>query len=134
MLGAVREDPGLDERELQILDAFADLAVVSPERRPPDADGDEPRGQREHFYTFLRSLDVEHEGLPAWYAERLQRAVTRYGVDELRRGPQLEDALLRLFVAQVRQDEQVPVVLALLDDLAVKAADGDPRCARRSTA
>ena len=83
--------------------------------------------RREHFNTFLRSLDVEHEGLPAWFAERLQRAVARYGVDELRRGPQLEDALLRIFVAQQRQDEQLPVVLALLDGLAAKAADGDPR-------
>ena len=51
------------------------VAVVFPERRAPDAEGDEARGAREHFHTFLRSLDVEHEGLPEWYADRLRRAV-----------------------------------------------------------
>ena len=127
VVAAVRDDPGPDDLELQILDAFADVAVVFPERRAPDAEGDEARGQREHFYTFLRSLDVEYEGLPGWYADRLRRAVNHYGVEELLPGAPLEAALLRLFIAQQRQDEQVPVVLALLDDLAAKASDGDPR-------
>ena len=84
-------------------------------------------GAREHFHTFLRSLDVEHEGLPEWYADRLRRALRRYGVTELQPGPSLEAALLRLFIAQQRQDEQVPVVLAVLDDLAAKTPDEDPR-------
>ena len=127
VVAAVRDDPGPDDLELQILDAFADVAVVFPERRAPDAEGDEARGPREHFYTFLRSLDVEYEGLPGWYADRLRRAVNHYGVEELLPGAPLEAALLRLFIAQQRQDEQVPVVLALLDDLAAKASDGDPR-------
>ena len=117
----------LDERELQILDAFADLALIAPERRAPDAESDDGRGPREHFHTFLRSLDVEHEGLPGWYADRLLRALHHYGVTELHQGPQLEAALLRLFISQQRQDEQIPVVLALVDDLAAKAPDGDPR-------
>ena len=92
-----------------------------------DAESDDGRGPREHFHTFLRSLDVEHEGLPGWYADRLLRALHHYGVTELQQGPQLEAALLRLFISQQRQDEQIPVVLALVDDLATKASDGDPR-------
>ncbi len=101
--------------------------LIAPERRAPDAEGDDGRGPREHFHTFLRSLDVEHEGLPGWYADRLLRALHHYGVTELHQGPQLEAALLRLFISQQRQHEQIPVVLALVDDLAAKAPDGDPR-------
>ena len=72
---------------LAILDAFADLCALAPERRDPDADTDETRGSREHFNTYLRSLDAEREGLPQWFNDRLLRALAHYGVAGLDPSP-----------------------------------------------
>ena len=72
------------EGEAAILHAFADLSALTPERRPLD-DDDDQRAPREHFNHYLRSLDVEREGIPTWFAERLARAVAHYGIDEPRR-------------------------------------------------
>ena len=70
---------------------------------------------REYFNTFLRSLDAEREGLPTWFVDRLTRAVAHYGIDGLDPSDELEAALLRIFMAQQRRDDQVPVVMSLLD-------------------
>ena len=99
---------------LAILDAFADLCALAPERRDLDADN-ESRGSPEHLNTYLRSLDVEREGLPQWFNDRLLRALAHYGVAGLDPSPALEDALLRIFVAQQRREEQLPIVVALLE-------------------
>jgi acetyl/propionyl-CoA carboxylase alpha subunit/acetyl-CoA carboxylase carboxyltransferase component len=109
----------------EVLDLFADLAAVAPERRDPGADED--RAPREHLSSYLRSLDLEREGLPSWFGEALTRAVAHYGVDSLQPGPALEDALLRIFVSEQRRDEQVPIILALLDDVASRTDADDHR-------
>ncbi|MET0323687.1 MAG: carboxyl transferase domain-containing protein [Ilumatobacteraceae bacterium] len=114
---------------LAILDAFADLVAVAPERR--DADADETRSPHEFFNTYLRSLDVEREGLPEWFGDRLRRAVAQYGLDDLEPGPELEEAALRMFVAQQRRETQLPIVTSLLDELS--AAEGDDDFALRET-
>ncbi len=99
---------------LAILDAFADSAPS-----PPSAATWTPttrrRGSPEHLNTYLRSLDVEREGLPQWFNDRLLRALAHYGVAGLDPSPALEDALLRIFVAQQRREEQLPIVVALLE-------------------
>ena len=100
---------------LAILDAFADLCALAPERRDPDTDTNETRGSREYLNTYLRSLDVEREGLPQWFNDRLLRALAHYGVAGLDPSRALEDALLRIFVAQQRREEQLPIVVALLE-------------------
>ncbi len=96
-----------------ILDAFADLCAVAPERQ--DVDGETVTSSREYFNTFLRSLDADREGLPTWFVDRLVRAVGHYGIERLDPSDRLADALLRIFVAQQRRDDQVGVVMALLD-------------------
>ena len=100
---------------LAILDAFADLCALAPERRDLDADTSETRASPEHLNTYLRSLDVEREGLPQWFSDRLLRALSHYGLVGLDPSPALEDALLRIFVAQQRREEQLPIVVALLE-------------------
>ena len=65
---------------------------------------------REYFNQYLRSLDPEREGIPTWFVERLERAVAHYGVDTLAVTPELEDALMRIFIAQQRIDDQLAVV------------------------
>jgi acetyl/propionyl-CoA carboxylase alpha subunit/acetyl-CoA carboxylase carboxyltransferase component len=101
---------------LAVLDAFAALLAVGPERRT--ADDSEIRGPRELFNAYLRSLDVEQEGLPTWFEERLRQAVLHYGVTSLEPAPGLEEALLRIFIAQQRRSEQEPIITTLLDELA----------------
>ena len=117
---------GAEADVLTILDAFADLCAVAPERRDLDADTDEGRAPREHLNQYLRSLDVEHEGLPAWFTERLRRAIAHYGVTDLEPSPQLEETMMRIFIAQQRRDEVLPIIVELLE--------GDlPSTARRET-
>ena len=44
---------------------FADVSTLTRNRHAGDVDeGDVARSPREHFRTYLRSLDVEREGLP----------------------------------------------------------------------
>ena len=119
--------------QLAILDAFADLCAARPGAPRPGRRRRAAR-PREHFNTYLRSLDLEREGLPAWFGDRaaarprpLRRRPTSTPA------PALEDALLRIFVAQQRRDDQ----LADRDRRCSTAAAGVPPdrgCARRSTA
>jgi acetyl/propionyl-CoA carboxylase alpha subunit/acetyl-CoA carboxylase carboxyltransferase component len=114
-----------DERgQLAVVDTFADLAAVAPERRDPGADDE--RAPREHLHSYLRSLDLEHEGLPAWFGDELARALARFGVADLEGGPAMEAALLRIFVAEQRRPEQLPIVMGLLDATAAVSAEGSP--------
>jgi acetyl/propionyl-CoA carboxylase alpha subunit/acetyl-CoA carboxylase carboxyltransferase component len=115
------DDPELLHAELEILTIFADLAELSrnwaaAEREDLDEEqGERVRSPREHFRSYLHSLDLEHEGLPETFAVRLVRALGHYGVHELERGPELEEAVYRIFLAHQRARSQVPAVTALLD-------------------
>jgi acetyl/propionyl-CoA carboxylase alpha subunit/acetyl-CoA carboxylase carboxyltransferase component len=115
------DDPELLHGELEILTIFADLAELSrnwPAAEREDLDeeeGERVRSPREHFRTYLHSLDVEREGLPETFVARLTRALAHYGVHELERRPELEEAVYRIFLAHQRAPSQVPAVMALLD-------------------
>ncbi len=115
------DDGELLHGELEILKIFADLAELSrnwPAREgeeSEDEEGERVRNPREHFRTYLRSLDVEHEGLPETFRARLARALARYGVGDLERTSELEEAVYRIFLAHQRGPSQLPAVLALLD-------------------
>jgi acetyl-CoA carboxylase carboxyltransferase component/biotin carboxyl carrier protein len=111
------DDGQLLSAELDVLVTFADLAELS--RNRPASEEEEADTQvhspREHFHTYLHSLDVEREGLPEAFRARLQRALAHYGVTDLEPGPALEEAVHRVFLAQQRIAEQLPAVSALLD-------------------
>ncbi|MDQ3632133.1 MAG: ATP-grasp domain-containing protein, partial [Actinomycetota bacterium] len=115
------DDPEVLRGELEILTLFADLAELSrnwpaTEREElEDEEGERVRSPREHFRSYLHSLDVEREGLPETFRVRLTRALARYGVHDLERGPELEEAVYRIFLAHQRAPSQVPAVMALLD-------------------
>ncbi len=112
LVGSGAVDPS-SAGALAVLDAYADLAALWPER--PDAEADATRGPREHLNTYLRSLDVDREGLPGWFSDRLTRALAHYGVASLDPSPELESALMRIVVAQQRRDAQTATIVALLD-------------------
>lgn len=109
------DDPVLLRAELETLEIFADLCELSRNRRAGEQEGEETRSPREHLHAFLRSLDVDAEGLPASFQHKLRRALAHYDVPDLDRTPALEHATYRIFRAQQRAPEQVPAVLAVLD-------------------
>ncbi|HET8970004.1 MAG TPA: biotin/lipoyl-containing protein, partial [Candidatus Nanopelagicales bacterium] len=101
--------------EIDTLQMFADLAELS-RNKPVEGERTEDRvhSPREHFHTYLQSLDPERGALPDSFRARLQRVLAHYGVVELDRTPELEGALFRIFLAQQRSAADVPVVTALL--------------------
>ncbi len=111
------DDPELLSAELALLTTFADLSELS-RNRPTSAEeqaDEQVHSPREHFHSYLHSLDIDREALPDSFRARLSRALLHYGVQSLEPGPALEEAVFRIFLAQQRTADQLPVVLALLD-------------------
>ena len=109
-----------------VLVAFADLrALFRPVRDEADADV-QVRAPQEYLHAYLRSLDVEGEGLPAPFLAALRRALGHYGVDDLERTPELEEALYWIHQSQQRVDAQIPVVVDILERWLEQGPQGDP--------
>ncbi|HEU5333840.1 MAG TPA: carboxyl transferase domain-containing protein [Actinocrinis sp.] len=102
--------------EIGLMSMFADISELS--RNKPV--GEEPTGDghvhsaREHFHTYLQSLDVERAGLPASFQAKLAKALGHYGVTELDRTPELEEAVFRIFLALQRAASDANAVITLL--------------------
>ncbi len=102
--------------ELDLINLFSDLAELS-RNRPAGEDGGgdgHVHSAREHFHTYLQSLDVERAGLPAAFQAKLAKALGRYGITELDRSPELEAAVFRIFLALQRASADATVVATLL--------------------
>ena len=102
--------------ELELLNVFADLAELSRNRPADEELHTELRvhSSREHFHTYLQSLDVERHGLNEQFRDRLSAVLARYGVTDLERTPELEEAVFRVFLAQRRSGADVQLVTTLL--------------------
>ena len=111
-----RDDTELVEAELQLLDTFADICEISRNRPTLDEESSDEsvHSPREHFHSFLHSLDAEVEGLPKAFRTKIAQALRNYDVDSLEPGPELEEAVYRLFLALQRMENPVPVISALL--------------------
>ncbi|THV10146.1 ATP-grasp domain-containing protein [Nocardioides caeni] len=118
--------------ELDMLDVFADMAELS-RNRPAGEElhtGLRVHSSREHFHTYLRSLDVERDGLPAEFSAKLARVLAHYGVDELDRTPALEQAVHRVFLAQQRTAPETELVTAILGRWAADLAPSEELATR----
>ncbi len=102
--------------EMALLGTLADLAELSRNQPADEERHTELRvhSSREHFHTFLQSLDVERGGLPEQFRDRLLRVLHHYGVEELDRTPVLEESVFRIFMAQQRSAPEVAVATAVL--------------------
>ncbi len=102
--------------ELHLLSVFADFAELSRNRPVEEQEHVENRvhSPREHFHTYLQSLDIERAGLPEDFRGKLGRVLGHYGVDTLDRSVELEEAVFRIFLAQLRSAPEVSLVTALL--------------------
>ena len=104
------------EAELEALSAFADLCELT--RNTPAAEDlpdERVHSPREHFHTYLHSLDADREHLPEEFRVKLRRALAHYGVTELERSPQLEEAVHRIFLGQQRTRAHLGLVTAVLE-------------------
>ncbi len=124
----VRVDGSTLAAELSVLRAFADVAELTRNRPEHEDDGADERvhSPREHFHSYLQSLDVERQQLPAVFQAKLLRALSHYGVTELDRTPALEEAVYRLFLAHQQQGSHVGVVSAVLQEWLSTAAPQGP--------
>ena len=100
------------DHEIDVFSAFADLAELG-RNRPAEEDGADERvhSPREHFHSYLHSLDADREHLPDGFRQRLTRALAHYGVSDLERGPALEEAVFRIFLAQRTASDLVVIPL-----------------------
>ncbi|WP_145977641.1 acetyl-CoA carboxylase biotin carboxyl carrier protein subunit, partial [Rhodococcus sp. BS-15] len=112
-----RNDSELVSAELSLLNTFADICELSRNRPTMDEESTDERvhSPREHFHSFLQSLDADVQGLPESFRAKLTRALAHYdaAIDE-GRTPELEEAVYRVFLALQRMENQVPVIAALL--------------------
>ena len=116
--------------EVDLLNAFADLSELSRNRAVEDEAKPELRvhSPREYFHTYLQSLDVERAGLSETFQQRLARVLGHYGITELDRTPELEEAVFRIFLAQQRTSAGTDIVTALLRQWLTEAPPtGDTR-------
>ena len=118
-----QDDAELRHEELALLTIFADLCELSRNRPTSDEEDADERvhSPREHFHTYLHSLDVEQESLPVAFRAKLSQVLRHYGVADLERSPEIEDAVYRVFLAQQRAADQIPVIAALLEQWLVEA-------------
>ena len=111
------DDDALLQAELGLLTTFADICDLSRNRPAGEDEQSDERvhSPREYLHSYLRSLDIEQEALPEAFRARLLRALRHYGVTDLDRGPALEDAVFRVFLAQENAGDKVPVIATLLE-------------------
>ncbi len=114
--GQCRDDQELLEAELGLLGAFDDICELSRDRPTLGEEqlGEAVHSPREFFHCFLRSLDADLEGLPPRFRTKLIRALHHYDINTLEPGPELGEAVYRLFLALQRMENQLPVITALL--------------------
>ena len=124
--GLTPEDLRLLAGETQILRIFADISALWRNRRVTsetlrgDADdeaaidAEAAHNQQEYLHAYLRSLDVDAEGLPESFRIKLRRTLAHYGITGLEPSPELGPALYRIFLAHRRAAAHVPVVAELL--------------------
>ncbi|HET8641433.1 MAG TPA: biotin/lipoyl-containing protein, partial [Pseudonocardiaceae bacterium] len=107
-----------DERqqgcEDELLDLFAEVAGLYRAQPEPDLSDLEGGSPQEYLLSYLQWLDPERAGLPEPFRRRLAAALAHYGVDDLRRSPRLESAVVWMFRSFRRVAELVPVITAIL--------------------
>ncbi|MEP7179154.1 MAG: carboxyl transferase domain-containing protein, partial [Pseudonocardiales bacterium] len=69
---------------------------------------------KEHFHTYLQSLDVERSAVPEMFRGKLERVLAHYGIDGLDRTSALEEAVFRIFLAQQRSAPDTRLVSSIL--------------------
>ncbi|MGL5928390.1 MAG: biotin carboxylase N-terminal domain-containing protein, partial [Dermatophilaceae bacterium] len=114
--------------ETELLAVLADVAELSRNRPVEEEAHLENRvhSPREHFHTYLQTLDPERGGLPPDFVTRLERVLAHYGVVGTERTPRLEQAVFRVFLAQQRSAPEVAMATAVLQRWLAEPAPEPP--------
>ena len=88
--------------EMDLIELFTDLAELTRNRPADEELQTELRvhSPREHFHTYLRTLDPDRGGLPSHFRDKLLRVLGHYKITDLERSGALDRALFRVFLAQ----------------------------------
>ncbi|MGL5859757.1 MAG: biotin/lipoyl-containing protein, partial [Phycicoccus sp.] len=124
---AARGQPSV-AAETELLAVLADVAELS-RNRPVEGEAhleNRVHSPREHFHTYLQTLDPERGGLPAAFVTRLERVLAHHGVVGTERTPQLEQAVFRVFLAQQRSAPEVTMATSLLQRWLTEPAPEPP--------
>ncbi len=98
------------------LDLFTDLGLLWQSEREGGAQSDlGVTTAREYLLGYIQWLDPDRVGLPAQMRRRLARVLARYGVTDLHRSPDLEQAVVLLFGSQARRPQLARVVTGILE-------------------
>ncbi len=109
-------DPEVCRAEDEALGIFADVQALFRRLPSPDADAEAERTSvEEHLFVYLRGLETGGASLPEPFLDKLRAALARYGVKSLDPSPELRGALVRLFKARERGEEQAAAITATLD-------------------
>ena len=102
--------------ELNILELLTDFAELSRNRPAAQERHTEllVHSPREHFHSFLQSLDIDRAGLSDDFRDKLARVLRHYGITDFDRTPDLEEAVFRIFLAQQRSAPEVALATSLL--------------------
>ncbi len=127
------DDDALLNAALDVLETYADLVELSRNRPAGEEESGDERvhSPREFFHSYLKSLDVDREGLPEGFRARLSKVLANYGVTDLEPSDALEEAVYRVFLAQERATDQIPIVAGLLERWRTRAADMSEQVQRR---
>ncbi len=117
----------LTAREDEMLDLFVDLAA--PFRRWA-GEGDDRLSPEQSFFAYVRDLGSEGDGHTEVFLQRLSRALSHYGIQDLNPTPELEEALFRMYKAKRRMDQLegplVSILTSRLDGIEALSKDADP--------
>jgi len=102
--------------EIALLGLFADFAELSRNRPAGEEEHTELRvhSSKEHFHSYLQSLDVDRDSLSQQFKDRLAKVLAHYGVTDGDRTPELEEAVFRIFLAQQRSAPDVHLATEVL--------------------
>ena len=89
-------------QEMALVGMFTDFAELTRNRPADEELRTELRvhSSREYFHTYLQTLDADRGGLPAHFRDKLLRALGHYGISDLERTADLDEALFRIFLAR----------------------------------
>jgi acetyl/propionyl-CoA carboxylase alpha subunit/acetyl-CoA carboxylase carboxyltransferase component len=110
------DDHEVRRSENDILNIFVDICSLF--HRYPKTDrgnGGERPSNEAQLFSYLRTLDIEGEGLPPTFLDAVRRALAHYGVKSLDRTPELQESLLWIYKSHQRVEQQMPLILGLLE-------------------
>lgn len=110
-------------RETELVETFADLAELTRNRPAGEELRTELRvhSAREYFHTYLQTLDPDRGNLPDHFRTKLMRVLAHFGIEDLERTPELEQAVFRIFFAQTTGTD-LEIVIGLLQEWALLSA------------